>query len=197
MPRHLVVVTLVLLTPGLVAAAKGGDDMGDRGVFVPFGNVALTNARTDSSSTASSQSSTTVTFAPGLLAFVIDGLAVGGNVLLASSKVSGDTRARTTFGVGPEVAYHVRFNELWSLFPSASLDLTRDSVPGGGGNTTDYTTLALSLYVPVLLRVSHFYMGFGPFFSRDLYSHASVNGTGYDVAANTSVGLSTTLSGWL
>lgn len=192
--RKLLAVAVVALVPSLaVAAAKSGDDLGDRGVISPFGSISLTYAKNDSSGGVSGASLTTFTFAPGVLYFVIDDLAVGGNVVLATSK-PGDQDATTTIGIGPEAAYHVRFNDTWSLLPLLSLDLTRTSLPDRGrtGSTTD-VTFALSVYAPVLLRVSHFYMGFGPFLSRDLYRHAG----GVDVVKSTSIGLASTLGGWL
>jgi len=196
MPNQTLAVALASLL-STAANAATPRDLGDRGVLVPLGTFALTYTKTDDSTTASGRTLTTVVFAPGLLYFVIDDLAVGGNLVLASSSVGDGTPARTTVGLGPEVAYHVRFTEMWSLLPSVSLDLTRDAVPNGPTTTADITNLAVSLYVPVLLRVSHFYMGFGPTFSRDLYAHATVQGTGLDVAPNTRIGISTTLGGWL
>jgi len=199
--RRVLVFVVAVLVPGLATAAiKGGNDLGDRGVISPFGSASLSYSKNDDASGQSGASLTSAILSPGVLYFVIDDLAVGGNVVLATRKPSaGD--ATTSIGIGPEVAYHLRFNDTWSLFPSLGLDLTRESLPGGSlpgiSASTTLVTFAMSLYVPVLLRTGHFYMGFGPFLSRDLYAHGTSAGSGFGVVKNTSVGLSTTLGGWL
>jgi hypothetical protein len=188
--RKLLVVAVLLLSPAVaLAAAKGAPaDLGDQGVLVPFGSVSLSYSNTGGVATLGADLS------PGLLYFVIDNLAVGGNVVLSVSKPENQD-ASSWVGIGPEAAYHVRFNQTWSLLPQGSLDFVRNSL--GGTNAPTYTTFTLMLYAPVLYRVSHFFLGFGPYLDADLYSSRSQGNISSSRDKTVAVGLRSTFGGWL
>lgn len=188
--RKLLVVSLMLLSPAVTLAAPKGTaaDLGDQGTFVPFGSVSLSYSNTGGTATIGAN------LAPGVLYFVIDNLAVGGDIVLGVSKPE-NSDATTTFGVGPAVAYNVRFSPTLSLLPQASLDFMR--IGYGGTNAPTYTTFTLRVFAPVLYRVSHFFLGVGPYFDADLYSSRSVGSFSSSQDKTVAVGLRTTIGGWL
>jgi hypothetical protein len=158
---------------------------------VPFGSVSLSYSSTGGVADLSAQ------LAPGVLYFVIDNLGVGGNVVLGVSKPE-NRDASTQFGIGPEVAYHLKFNHTWSLLPQGSLDFLRNSFGGANGfSGTTFTTFTLQLFAPVLYRVSHFFVGFGPFLNADLYSSQSQGNRSTSADKTVTIGLQSTIGGWL
>jgi hypothetical protein len=134
--------------------------------------------------------STTITFLPGLDYFVIENLSVGGMVGLDYSRV-GDSR-QTTFLLGPRVGYNFEFSRMLSVWPRVGLlySHTKNKVDLGDNvtRTVKQDGIALDLFLPVMVHPApHFFAGLGPFLRTDL------NG---DNRA-TSWGVKLTVGGWI
>ena len=186
--RSVLVIVSMVLSPAVTLAAKGpAADLGDQGTFVPFGSVSLSYSTTGGVATLGAN------LAPGMLYFVIDNLAVGGNVVLGVTKPE-NVDATTQLGIGPTVAYHVRFNQTLSLLPQGSLDFMRTSV---GSTNATFTTLTLELFAPVLYRLGHFFVGVGPYLNADLYSSESRGNVSASLDKTFAIGLRTIIGGWL
>jgi hypothetical protein len=132
-----------------------------------------------------------VTFAPGADWFVADHLSIGGAFALTKISDSEDvtvTRANDYFAaaIGPRVGVEMTLSSSLSLYPRASVFVGDEESGGTGG-----TLLYFSLYAPLLLHIAdHFFVGFGPYVSRDFVRYGT-NNEEFRVGANLLVG------GWL
>lgn len=138
---------------------------------------------------------------PSAQYFVIEGLSIGGTVLLDVNAPKNES-AVTTFGIGPTVGYN-----LWlspgslSLWPQVtfSFNTTKQSETVGN-TTTDFTvnTTNLGVYVPLLIHpVRHFHIGVGPYANFDLSNSESAGGASVDGPKNTNIGIKLDIGGWL
>src|SRR5262249_33467237 len=130
-------------------------------------------------------------------------ISVGGEVVFTYVKPK-DVDALTTFGIGPMVGYN-----LWltpgqlSLWPQVEFLYTssKASVSAGGASFAGtQTTMALGLFVPVLIHpVKHFHFGVGPYLSMDLSSKfkADAGGDSVDSIKHTVFGVRLEIAGWL
>jgi hypothetical protein len=89
----------------------------------------------------------------GFLLAIAPSWAIGGALILHHDD------AVTTFGVQPQVAFHVVISGTWSFWPRLAVTLTAGS-PGD---------VSVDLSAPFLIHpVQHFFFGFGPALSTDV-----------------------------
>jgi len=176
--------------------AQSTRKFGDKGVISPLGSISLGYTSYNGGST------TNFTFAPGLLYFVIDNLAVGGQIQLNFQ--SGGGPRTVGFGLGPMVGYNIPLDSRFSIFPSGglSLNVNNNSLSGPGPSTSaTNTSLYFDANVPFLYHVGNYYLGVGPNLFVSLYSSAATGGplgtASRSASRNVAVGVSTVLGGWL
>ena len=106
----------------------------------------------------------TLRIAPAADYFVLDGLSVGGQLILNYVK-SGDTHA-TEYGVAPRIGYDLGLTNVLSVWPRVGLSWLHDPA-----NLSDPALNRLSFVasVPLLVHPSaHFFAGIGPAIATDL-----------------------------
>jgi hypothetical protein len=140
---------------------------------------------------------------PQIAYFVSEGISVGGQLNFDYVKPK-DVDALTSFGIGPIVGYN-----LWltpgqlSLWPQVGFfyNQRKESITVGTTSITGtHTTMAIGLYVPLLIHpVKHFHFGIGPYVNLDISSKdkADAGGDAVDGAKNTVFGLKAEIAGWL
>jgi hypothetical protein len=120
--------------------------------------------------TGKTTSSTRVTVAPALDIFMAKNLAVGG--LLRLSHASSDTLKSTAASVAPTVAYNILVSRRLTFFPKVGVGFTYTSIttilPQLGQTTSTGWSLGALVSLPLLFHpVPNFFVGLGPFASRD------------------------------
>jgi hypothetical protein len=190
----LVAATVVFAaTPG--EAAEGDVGFGHMGQIVPSGSVSFAWSSTKVPGGAS-VSDTAFTFAPTFGYFVIDNVLIGGSLLGSiRSPESGDSI--TGFGIAVMGGYNVNLMEKFSLLPQLSLGYTSFGSGSGDAKISNGRT-GLEIFVPILWHVvPHFFLGIGPNLHTDLSSSTSVGGVSGDGDKVTTIGIMTTIGGWL
>ncbi len=148
----LVAMTL-LLAAGTASAEEG---FGSKGTISPGGSIGL------SYFASGGPKDVFVSLNPEMLVFVADGLAVGGAIQIAFTSAS----STITYGLAPTIGWNLWLGDRVSIFPRASLRSTWVS------DTGRPVIVTAQAFAPFLLHVApHFFLGFGPFFSRDLYTN--------------------------
>ena len=187
------------------AAAADEKEFGNPGVIAIGARTGLELSYTSiSRPSGSSTSVTSLSLAPQISYFVIEGLSVGGTFLFGYSKPK-DGDSVTTLGLGPAIGYNIwAVPGLLSIWPQAEILYTSASIAVANGGTTGGTTTAtntrftLGAFVPLLIHpVKHFHFGIGPFFATDLSSSVSGGGFSGDSSKNTTLGLKGEIGGWL
>ncbi len=176
-----------------------------KGAFSKAGQIAISGdlqLQFESRSTKAAagpdpDSQTTITIAPALDYFAIDGLSVGGQ-LGYSSTSQGDLSASAII-IGPRVGYNLGLTENISLWPRLAfqyriVNLSRDNPPPATG-TTDVSgnKMTVGVDAPILFHpAEHFFIGLGPYFEMDLSSKIE----GDDADKDTAFGLKSVVGGW-
>jgi hypothetical protein len=174
---------------------------GDKGSVTPFGSVDFSYSSV-APPTGSSSSTTLFDLSPGIGYFLADALVVGGQFSLSfgstSTNGSSTSTSATRFGLAPFVGYNIWLSERVSLLPQFALVFTTGSADAGGaGGSISQTLLTARITGPVLFHLApHFFLGFGPAISADVYSHASAGGFSGDASKTTSIGLTSSIGGW-
>jgi hypothetical protein len=132
--------------------------------------------------------------APSADVFVVRGLSVGARVAYSHSEAAGDP-GFDSLSVGPRVGYNVPLGEHLSVWPGVGLSFGEAWFGTGAGNIS----LGVSSYVPLLYHpVSHFFVGLGPYLSREILSASTTTqGANSDDPLATSYGVSFTAGGWV
>lgn len=194
---------LMMLVIGLPAAVAAQDrelmaDTG-RGPSYRFGGQGQLAISSDASieirhvAPSEGDSYTTITLAPAVDYFVIDGLSIGGFISLEHSAF--ESSDFTVFGIGPRVGYNITLNDSVSVWPKVGFSFssisTSEDVDSEGEVVIEESTgndgLTLNIFVPVMFHPArNFFAGFGPFLDADL---SGDNKT-------TRLGARLTLGGW-
>lgn len=196
--RSLSLVALVLALPAVASAQSLTEDTGS-GPSYRFGRSGQLAISSDAAiaithtAPSDGEGVTTVTLAPAVDYFVIDGLSIGGFVSMDYTTV-GDWDS-TEFGIGPRVGYNIDMSDLVSVWPKAGLSFrsrSQSQQRTQGDRTLEVSTsnsgVALNLFAPIMFHpATHFFAGFGPFLDVDL--------SGDNKA--TSFGGRLTLGGWV
>jgi len=176
---------LMMLVAGLPLSAAAQDrelleDTG-RGPSYRFGDSGQLAISSDASieirhvSPSAGSSYTTITLAPAVDYFVIDGLSVGGFIALSHTAL--ENSDFTVFGIGPRVGYNITLNDSVSIWPKVGFSFTSfssgEETDGDGDVVLEESTgnegIALNLFVPIMFHPApHFFAGFGPFLDVDL-----------------------------
>lgn len=145
---------VLLATPSVLAFGGTAGELGQQG------NFAISNrANLGFSQTLNSPSTTSVALAPELDYFVIPNLSIGGAILFDFTTTSGGGGNTTTFGVVPQLGYHVVLSDTWSFWPRLAVTLLTGS-PGH---------VSLEISAPFLVHpAEHFFFGFGPALATDV-----------------------------
>jgi hypothetical protein len=138
----------------------------------------------------SSQSTTTISFAPAADFFVINNFSVGGSIAFDYANVHGADGFR--FSIGPRVGYNFAFTNMLSVWPKLGFAYAHSNsgydVGGDLSRSRANNGIALNIFVPVMMHpATHFFVGFGPFLDSDLSGDNRV----------TSYGLRLTIGGWM
>lgn len=191
----LLVASALLSFTAFAAPGAAPGEFGQKGQFVPAGQVSLSSVTTKAPSGGSS-TDFNFTFAPRLGYFVIDNVLVGANVYGAiRSPDSGS--AITSFGIGVHGGYNFNLMAKLSILPELSFDYGTSSMTISGEKYSS-GKFGMAIFVPVLWHpVPHFFVGMGPLFSTDLTSSDSAGGTSADGSKTTIFGLASTIGGWL
>jgi hypothetical protein len=134
---------------GSPALAFGGSaaDLGQQGNFVVSNRANLGFTQSFYGGGPS------ITVAPELDYFLAPNWAIGGALIFHHDDNG------SSFGVQPQVAYHVVLSDTWSFWPRLAVTLTAGS-PGD---------IALEISAPFLIHpVQHFFFGFGPALAVDI-----------------------------
>jgi hypothetical protein len=196
-------VSVFLSTFAIVATASSvalADDL----VFGKSGQLAISSdanlSFTSTSETGGGESNTVLLLEPAADYFVIDGLSVGGFVLLEHESIG---QGETTWGIGPRVGYNLAITDKFSFWPKLGFSYTSTSVTlatNGMGGTSSGTesAFALTIFAPFLFHPApHFFVGLGPIFSTQLSNSESAGGVSVDGAKATTFGLAFTIGGWV
>jgi hypothetical protein len=138
--------------------------------------------------TGGNGSSTSLVLRPAIDYFVVENLSLGGFLGLEYTHAGGGNS--TAFSIGPRVGYNIPLSNLLSVWPKVGFAYshTNIDVSGGGTGTSSANSLALNLFVPLMLHpAEHFFLGFGPALDVDL--------TGDPKA--TTIALRLTIGGWI
>jgi hypothetical protein len=146
------------------------------------------------------ESQTTITLAPALDYFVIDGLSVGGQI--AFTRISQGDSSAQLIGIGPRVGYNIGLTDNISFWPKlgfayAMISAESEGVdPVTGATTTSDVSgsrMMIGIDAPILFHpAEHFFIGLGPFLSMDLSSKVEDN----DATKETAFGLQSVVGGW-
>jgi len=173
-------------------------EFGQRGQFVigvdlPFQNEAAQVAFIRSSVSMGRGTSTTIVVRPSVDYFVAPDVSVGGLVGYArgdaafgGAGVASGTSV-TELSVGVRAGYDVHMTELVSIWGRVEVIYSHISGAGSGYN------VPVIVNVPILLHpASHFFLGAGPVFLRDLVTYLG----GQSVAKTTNYGLQGIIGGY-
>ncbi|MBI5511077.1 MAG: outer membrane beta-barrel protein [Deltaproteobacteria bacterium] len=180
------------------AATASAQSFGSPGVIAPGGNVSFYYLKS-SPPEGSSTSSTSVVLMPTVMYFVIDNLAVGGQVILNTS--SSDRTSSSAYGLAPAVGYNVPFSDVLSVFPSLMVGFQTGSseytFSTGGKMKSSSTKLAAIVDAPVLFHHGNFFIGGGPNLSFDLMAKETPDGgSSVDAHKLMMLGVSSFIGGW-
>lgn len=192
MTRFATILMIVFATTPAVAA---DNQFGSAGVIAPSGAVSLTYQK-ESPPEGDSVSTTSLSFAPTLMYFVIDNLAVGGGLVL--DRTSGDDESFTTYGIAPAIGYNIRFDSL-SLMPTATLQFAKGTLEYDFMGTTEevnMTVVNLLIDAPILYHAGNFFVGVGPRFSTTLVSKSGDGDAMEDASKSTTLGVVSQIGGW-
>ena len=139
----------------------------------------------------------TIYFAPALMYFVVDNLAVGGSVSIAHTWPPSGEGSGTDVGIGPRVGYNINLGPYVSVFPrvGVSYDHFWDSgsssplSSSSSGYALDLNFDAYFLFHPV----QHFFLGLGPV----VYWDPIAKENGADVPKTLHVGIDFVIGGWV
>jgi hypothetical protein len=176
------------------AAASSAERFGDKGTIAPSGEVGLT-VQAASPPGGGGNTIGTLTFSPGAMFFITDGLAVGGSLQLQTSFGSG--ASANAFGLAPTVGYNIRIGEKMSFFPNSGFAFTQSHLNGNGYyGSADEVRLTYFIQAPLLFHFNHFYVGFGPNLSADLWAQAKSGNYSSDGTRYTTLSVTSVLGGW-
>jgi len=173
-------------------------DFGARGQFVigvdvPYQNEAPQVAFIRSSVSTGGSTHTTIEVRPSVDYFVAPHVSVGGLVGYSRGDVAfggagvASERSVTELSIGVRAGYDVRMTDLVSIWGRIEVIYAHISGAGSGYD------VPLIVNVPVLLHpASHFFLGAGPTFSRDL----AANLGGVSIAKTTNYGLQGIIGGY-
>jgi hypothetical protein len=137
---------------------------------------------------------TGVTLAPGILYFVADDIAVGGNVLLDVSRSDPDDTL--SFGIQPVVAYNVRLTPGVSMLPNGWMAYRSSSIEVFGLDR-ETRRISVGIELPFLVHlVPHFFIGGGPYASYDLWAKSVTGSTSSDADKVADFGVRSVIGGW-
>jgi hypothetical protein len=139
-----------------------------------------------------SSNTTMIILNPAVDVFVAPNLSLGGEVLVGLSSSGGNDS--TAIGIAPRIGYNIPFGSMVSLWPRILVRYVHDtnSSSGAPSSTSNYT-VSLLAFVPVLFQPApHFFIGGGPYFSKDLTSKLE----GMDWYKNTLFGVQSTIGGY-
>jgi hypothetical protein len=135
---------------------------------------------------------TSITVRPRLDYFVLDHLSVGGSVEFGYTVgTSYSVTSQHTVSIGPRIGYEIPLGDRISLWPNLGLSsrtwmMTVDPWPSGAYWTLNAVASA-DLVAPL---APHFFMGLGPYLTRQIAGSGSTSpGTGYGVVS--------TIGGWI
>jgi hypothetical protein len=141
-----------------------------------------------------STATTGVTLAPGILYFVADDIAVGGNVLLDVSRSDPDDTL--SFGIQPVVAYNVRLTPGVSMLPNGWMAYRSSSIEVFGLDR-ETRRISVGIELPFLVHlVPHFFIGGGPYASYDLWAKSVTGSTSSDADKVADFGVRSVIGGW-
>jgi hypothetical protein len=145
---------IVTAAPGALAFGGTAGELGQQGNF-----VVSNRANLGFSQSLGSPSTTSIALAPELDYFVAPNFSVGGAVLFGFTTTSGRPDHATSFGVVPQIGYHVVLSDTWSFWPRLAVTL----VTGTPGH------ISVEASAPFLIHpTQHFFFGFGPAIASDL-----------------------------
>jgi len=129
---------------------------------------------------------TSIYLSPAADYFVIRDLSIGG--FIGFNYVRAGDGDSMRFAIGPRVGYNFALSDMWSMWPRAGVSLAVTNTNLDPGPSTEETTFALNLFVPLIAHPTpHFFIGLGPFLDTDLSGDART----------TVFGLRLTTGGWL
>jgi hypothetical protein len=157
-------------------------------------------------------SGTAFGLSPAVDYFVINGLSIGGQGLVAvlnpAHGNSGSGETVTEFGIAPRVGYNLPITDMISFWPkvyfgylTASASNSNNGVSGSGGSNA----AAIGIFAPFIFEPArHFILGIGPNFSTQLSNNQTSSATVMGVTRNTTTaepkatvfGLQATIGGW-
>jgi hypothetical protein len=149
--------------------------------------------------------------APGFDYFPVRNLSVGASVLVGYAHVasSGSFLGETRWALGAtaQLGFNFWLGQRLSLWPRVFVGfeqirttlftptiVTAGQVPTSGTALSVGSIVAVEAYAPLLVHLGgHFFVGFGPSIMTDLHNSTGINGA---PSHPTTVGASTTISGW-
>jgi hypothetical protein len=184
------------------SSAPPAPRFGDAGTFVIANDFVVDGSVTSYS--GSEASFKTLTIAPGIDYFASDRISLGIGLSYGNSSSVGfepdGTRVENdvgSFGIGPRVGFDVPLASWLSLYPRLALGVsvtTYDETAGGRENKYTSTNTWMSFSAPLLVHVvPHFFVGLGPYLTRDLTQSFDVPAPENDA---TRVGASALVGGW-
>jgi len=195
--RHIAFITgiaSVLLVSSSVLAQDPTDDTGGGPArnFGGQGQLVFLSENTLDINHASNDT-TTVTFGPAADYFIAPNLSIGAMIVVGYT--AADNTDEFRFGIGPRVGYNIPFTNMLGLWPkigfsyshsNLTVNITQNDIELE--RTVSNNTIALNLYVPVMLHPTvHFLVGLGPYLDADLSGDNRV----------TRFGVKLTIGGWL
>lgn len=211
MAVSMMAVSLAAFAPSISHAKK----FGSQGTMSPNGTFSITHTRTRERifqphplrSDHHTYTHTSLFLMPQLFYFVIDDLAVGGGIGLTIGNNRDGSKYFDSFGfaVAPAVGYNLELSDKISLFPQLSFSYDRNSADFGH-TSADLTIniLAIGAYIPVLLHIDNFFLGFGPNVSHEFWAtvrrswDGGIPGSSWseDGPKTTLLGLTSVVGGW-
>jgi hypothetical protein len=170
--RKIAVIVVLACATALARRARADEPrFGGRGQVVPSGFASI--SYTSFSFGGTSSSATGISVGPSLLYFVTDNIGLGGSALFSHFWNDGNASGTSTaYGVAPAAGCNVWLSPDVSLFPQLTIRyLAQNFSAPPPGIVPGLRTISIGLYAPILFHPArHFFLGFGPFFSRDLWS---------------------------
>ena len=193
---------ITAITLGTVLVATGGSSraetaaarFGDRGhvVIAASARGVFQYTSTDPPGDGPSSSVTEVELSPGLLYFVADNFAVGGNLTFQSTDRGGPST--TALGLGAVAGVNVPLGaSVVSWMPQLGLSYLHINLSQGAADVDGFAIVG-SLAAPFLFHVApHFFIGAGPSVSYTLVSEVE----GMTAAKVVQFGVVAQIGGWL